>query len=159
MTIIYCFKSVKLLVLELGQANIKENIKALYYWPFVRETTSDWWFPITKGQWCGKTFPHPDVIMPLLIIELSARLWHLHSWHTEDTKVLDWAIDMMLFLNATVWYMKDRHLCQNNDPVFCVNIIMVRVWECPQWEDSLMRTELLTRCFTTDHLPHLSALV
>ena len=35
------------------QSKIKGNIEAPHYWPIVRETTGDRWFPLTKGQWCG----------------------------------------------------------------------------------------------------------
>ena len=38
------------------QANVKENIKAPHYWPFVRETTGGRLIPLTKGQSYGIHF-------------------------------------------------------------------------------------------------------
>ena len=31
------------------QANIKDNIKVLHYCPFMKESTGDWWIPLTKS--------------------------------------------------------------------------------------------------------------
>ena len=39
-----------LFVQQLVQANIKLNIKALHYWPFVRGTTGHWWFPSQRAS-------------------------------------------------------------------------------------------------------------
>ena len=41
---------------RLFKAKIKENIKALRYWPFLGEFTGHRWIPRSKGQWRGKCF-------------------------------------------------------------------------------------------------------
>ena len=46
-----------------GQAQIKENIKALRHWPLSREFTGDRWILRTKGPVSRKMFPFDDVIM------------------------------------------------------------------------------------------------
>ena len=35
---------------------IKENIKALHFWPFWVWICWKWWIPLRKGQWHGKLF-------------------------------------------------------------------------------------------------------
>ena len=46
---------------RLFKAHIKDQSSASL--TFVGEFTGDWWFPYTKGQWRGKSFPFGDVIM------------------------------------------------------------------------------------------------
>ena len=55
------------------QANIREDINASHYWPFVKKIHSDRWFPLTQGLQCGIYFPVMNssrnaVIMPSLPI-------------------------------------------------------------------------------------------
>ena len=50
---------------QIIQVNCKENIKALYYWPYVRGTTSGQWIPINSSppnaaymrRWAGSALP------------------------------------------------------------------------------------------------------
>ena len=40
----------RMIIQQFTQAYIKGNIKGPRYWPFERESTSDRWIPLTKGQ-------------------------------------------------------------------------------------------------------------
>ena len=67
------------LVQQIVQANIKETSKVCITGPLWRESTGDWWIPLTKGQQCRKHFH-----------------FRMSSW--------DWSVGMVRGENFSFWW-------------------------------------------------------
>ena len=93
--------STPVFIQKLVKANIKENIKPLHYWSFMRESTSDQWIPFTKGQWCRKHFQVLTSSCMVRIDELDGRL----PWMDPDKNQYHKTYLPLSVSLKSVWFM------------------------------------------------------